>query len=366
MNKFFIALVLLTNLMPLLVFADDTLTPPQTAQNSQPAEAMPQLNQAQTTDQQLSIAYNFAYSLYTAQKFDQAKGMFQKLAAASTQPTINANSLYYYAQCAFRTGDYDGCLKGLDLLVKRWPNSPEVAKGYVTQFATFLIDQVAELQTNWNYYRYKNDTFDEKGNPQFTESVPPSYKLKRINFKLGFGLYKILQEIQTTSPTTVSEKQKLDAMLNLPIKILWVDEKAPLSQYGHPADFYAIITPAEKKQFSNVICERIFYNWKTDKLCDFFDTYDDVENSRPKYVAKTKEVVNSTTENLPILPYTAEGAANGQKPPALVQVNDAPKTLIDPTAVLTLANLFQVSGYNPYTDTFTTTNAEPIQTMPGL
>jgi len=367
MNKFFTSLFLLTTLIPIQVFADDAPSSPQAAQPtmsaSQPAEAMPQLNQAQTTAQQLSIGYNFAYSLYTAQKFDQAKDMFQKLAAASTEPTINANSLYYYSQSAFRTGDYDGCLKGLDLLVKRWPNSPEVAKGYVTQFATFLIDQVATLQTNWNYYRYKNDTLDDKGNPQFTESVPPGYKLKRINFKLGFGLYKILQEIQPTAAGTMAEKQKLDTMLNQPIKIFWVDEKAPPSQYGHPADFYAIITTSEKKQFSKIICDRIFYNWKTEKLCDFFDTYDDVENLRPKYVAKTKEPINSS-ENQPLLPYTAEGSTNGQPPPALAQVNNAPK-IIDLTAVLTLANLFQVSGYNPYTDTITKLNDDP-ETLPGL
>jgi hypothetical protein len=190
---------------------------------------------------------------------------------------------------------------------------------------------------------------DEKGNVQWKESVPPGYKLKKINFKLGFGLYRVLQEMQPNSVVAMSEKQKLDAMLKLPIKILWVDEKAPPSRFGHPEDFYAIITPAEKKQFSNLICERLFYDWKTDKLCDFFDTYDDVENLKPKYVAKTKETIDEAPA---ILPYTAEGQ-NGLQPPPLVQVNPAPKTVVDPTAVLTLANLFQVSGYDPYTDTTT-------------
>ncbi len=53
------------------------------------------------------------------------------------------------------------------------------------------------------------------------------------------------------------------------------------------------------------------------------------------------------------------------EPPALAQVNNSAKTIVDPTAVLTLANLFQVSGYNPYTDTTTTLN-DSLQTSPGL
>jgi tetratricopeptide (TPR) repeat protein len=335
MNKFSIPLLFLA-LMPFQTLAANT-----------PA-----------TDQQLMISYNYAYSLYQAQKFDQAEEVFRKLASAAMQPAINANSLFYYSQCAFRTGNYDGCVKGLDLLVKRWPQSAIITKGYVSQFATFLIDQVAAIQTNWDYYRYKDGT-DEKGEIQWKESVPVGYKIKRINFKLGFGLYKILQEIQPNSSSTVLGKQKLVQMLNLPIKILWTDEKAPPSQYGHPADFFSIISPVEKSKFSKTICDRIFYNWKTDKLCDFFDTYDDVENLNPKYVAKTKEFVPSETGIQPVYGQ----AGNGLKPPMLPQVN-SPNTYTDPTAVLTLANLFLVSGYNPYTDTYSNlTETQPA--LPG-
>ncbi len=339
MNKFFLPLLLLT-LLPVQIWAADTPV-------------------ASVTDQQLIISYNYAFSLYQAQKFDQAEDVFRKLASAAMQPTINANSLFYYAQCAFRTGNYDGCVKGLDLLVKRWPQSIVITKGYVSQFATFLIDQVAAIQTNWDYYRYKDGT-DEKGDIQWKETVPPGYKIKRINFKLGFGLYKILQEVQPNSPSTVLEKQKLVQMLNLPIKILWSDEKAPPSQYGHPADFFSIITPVEKSQFSKIICDRIFYNWKTDRLCEFFDTYDDVENLKPRYVAKTKEFVPSETEIQPV--YGQAATSNGLKPPMLAQVSNALNIYTDPTAVLTLTNLFRVSGYNPYTDTF----SNLIETQPAL
>ncbi|HXL72170.1 MAG TPA: hypothetical protein VN963_00975, partial [bacterium] len=344
--KFFFALVLLITLMPLQIRAADT-----------PAPSVPT-----AADQQSIIAYNYAYSLYQAQKFDVAEELFRKLASAAMQPSINASSLFYYSQCAFRTENYDGCVKGLNLLVKRWPNSPIITKGYVSQFAIYLIDQVAAIQTNWDYYRYSDGTLDEKGNTQWKESVPPGYKIKRINFKLGFGLYNILQETQPNSPNTILEKQKLDQMMNLPIKILWTDEKAPPSRYGHPADFFSLLTAAEKKQFSKLICDRIFYNWQTDKLSDFFDIYDDVENLKPKYVAKTKEFVSSSSDSQPVLQFNQAGTLNGIQPPMLAQVRNAPTTYTDPTAVLTLANLFRVSAYNPYTDTFTNL----IETQPAL
>jgi len=357
MNKFFIRAILFF-LVPVSLLADTPAAP------TQPMDA---------TSQQLIIAYNYAYSLYQGQRFDQAKDLFRKLAAASMQPIINGNSLYYYSQCAFRTGDYDGCVKGLDLLAKRWPDSPAISKGYVSRFATFIIDQVATLQTNWDYYRYKDNTLDEKGNPIWKESVPTGYKIKRINFKLGFGLYKILLEIEPTSTETVSAKQKLDSMLNQSLKILWVDEKAPVTRYGHPADFYSGLSENEKKHFSKVICDRIFYNWETDKLCDFFDVYDNVENFKPKFIAKTKEnpdssLLDQTTVPgvLPPLPGNppVAGAAPlpSINPPMFTAVTNTPK---DPTDVLTLANLFQVAGYNPYTDTFTTLT-ETIPPGPGM
>lgn len=317
--------------------------------------------------QQMIIAYNYAYSLYEARKFDQAKDLFRKLAAASMQPIINGNSLYYYSQCAFRTGDYDGCIKGLDLLAKRWPNSPAIKKGFVTRFATFLIDQVTTLQTNWDYYRYEDGTVDDKGDIVWKESVPAGYKIKRINFKLGFGLYKILQQIEPTANETGVAKQKLEIMLNTPIKMLWADEKAPGSRFGHPADFYSSLSDDEKKSFSKVICERVFYDWKSDKLYQFFDIYDDVENLKPKYVARTKQFDLTQTPPPPsaLVTYNGRGSTNNLAPPMLASIVVAPKTYKDPTAVLTLANLFQVTGYNPYTDTYTNL-LETNPTEPGM
>ena len=337
------------------------------AVNTPPAAPSSQ-GSSDTTSQQLIIAYNYAYSLYEAKKFVQAKDLFRKIVAASMQPVINGNSLYYYSQCAFRTGDYDGCIKGLDLLAKRWPNSPAIQKGYVTRFALFLIDQVAGLQTNWDYYRFKDTGLDADGKPEWKESVPAGYKIKRINFKLGFGLYKLLQEIQPNATETTSAKQKLETMLNQPIKILWVDEKAPPSQYGHPADFYSSISEAEKKEFSKTICDRIFYNWKSDKLCAFFDVYDDVENLKSKFIARTKPFKGLTQDTTAaLLPLSPPGSKTSgtPKPPMFKSVTKVSATYKDPTAVLTLANLFQVAGYNPYTDTFTNL-IESIPAEPGM
>ncbi len=373
MNKLVITALFLS-LIPANLFAATAPAPSvASAAPAAPAPAQPAPQAAAPVDpqtQQLIIAYNYAYSLYEARKFDQAKDLFRKLAAASMQPIINGNSLYYYSQCAFRTGDYDGCVKGLDLLAKRWPNSPAIKKGYVSRFATFLIDQVSTLQTNWDYYRYKDSAVDEKGADVWKESVPAGYKIKKINFKLGFGLYKILMQIQPTSSDTLAAKQKLDVMLNQPIKILWADEKAPVNKYGHPADFYSSLSTTEKKQFSKVICERMFYNWQNDKLYEFFDMYDDVQNLKPKFIARTKQFVSSSKDELStssILAFNSRGSmpGTGLKPPMLTEKPELPKTYKDPTLVLTLANLFQVTGYNPYTDTFTNL-IESLPAEPGM
>jgi tetratricopeptide (TPR) repeat protein len=367
MNKLAMT-VLFLSLFPATIFAATppapsvpaaapAIAPPVQPANQPVAQAAAPAAPPDAQTQQLIIAYNYAYSLYEARKFDQAKDLFRKLAAASMQPIINGNSLYYYSQCAFRTGDYDGCVKGLDLLAKRWPNSPAIKKGYVSRFATFLIAQVTALQTNWDYFRYKDSSVDEKGADVWKESVPAGYKIKKINFKLGFGLYKILMEIEPTSSDTLAAKQKLDVMLNQPIKVLWADEKAPATKYGHPADFYSSLSIAEKKQFSKVICERMFYNWQNEKMYQFFDIYDDVQNLKPKFVARTKEFVSSKEDlsTASVLAFNSRGSipGSGLKPPMVTEKPELPKTYKDPTAVLTLANLFQVTGYNPYTDTFT-------------
>jgi tetratricopeptide (TPR) repeat protein len=367
MRNCFILVILFLALTPFKLFA---VNAPAPAPPAAPAAA-PRAQSSDTTTQQLIIAYNYAYSLYEAKKFSQAKDLFRKIVAASTEPIVNGNSLYYYSQCAFRTGDYDGCIKGLDLLTKRWPNSPAIQKGYVTRFASFLIDQVSALQTNWDYYRYKDTTAEGNPNTEWKESVPVGYKIKRINFKLGFGLYKLLQEIQPKSTETVTAKQKLDGMLNQPIKILWVDEKAPPNNFGHPADFYSTLSDIEKAEFSKAICDRMFYDWKTDKLCEFFDVYDNVENLRSKFVARTKEFKESaqtdqTTSS--VVPFTSPGSPannNMPKPPMVTSVTKVAQSYKDPTAVLTLSNLFLVAGYNPYTDTFTNL-LESLPTLPGM
>ncbi len=289
---------------------------------------------AEPSVQQLYTAYNYAYTLYQAHHFEQAKDLFKKIATISTQPSLNGNALYYYSQCAFRTGDYDGCVKGLSILVKKWPNSPAIQKGYVSRFSIFLIDQVSKLQTNWDYYRYK-ETTDEKGQIVWKESVPPGFKIKRINFRLGFGLYRILTLIQPNAPETTSAKQKLQGMLNAPITLIWIDEKAPVNRYGHPEDFFSFFSTPEKKDFSKVICDRMFYNWKTDKFYQFLDMYDDVRNEKPRFIAKTKSPDETASQ---VLPQTKTSNSTASQ---------------DPTAILTLAKLFQVAGYNPYDDSFT-------------
>ena len=197
--------------------------------------------------QQLYTAYKYAYSLYAAKNYDQAKDLFKKIIILSVAiPDLNANSLYYYSQCAFRAQDYEGCMKSLNILAKRWPDSAAIKNGYVGRFSSFLIDQVSRLQTHWDYFRYPEST-DEKGGIIWKESVPPGFKARRINFRLGFGLYRVLNKTQPTSPETLAAKQKLEAMLNQPITMLWVDEKAPTSNYGHPADFFSLFFLGREK-----------------------------------------------------------------------------------------------------------------------
>ena len=236
---------------------------------------------------QLVTAYHYAYELYAAQQFIKAKEIFKKIALVTNQPALKSNSLYYYSQCAFRTEDYLGCVKALKLLVKKEPNCAAIKKGYVTRFCVFLIDQVATLQTHWDYSRYQVRV-DEKGNPVWRESIPPGPKIKRINFRLGFGLYRVLHAIQPDSPEDVAANKKLHYMLSAPLSIVWVDEKAPETKYGHPADVLSVFSSNEKKHFSNVICERMFYDFQTEYFYKFLDMHDDVRNLRPRWVAVTK------------------------------------------------------------------------------
>jgi len=304
-----------------------------------------------TLDDQLKAAYQYAYELYVDGHFPQAKEIFKKIIIASANPGLNANSLYYYSQCAIRIGDYDNCITALAILTKKWRSSAAIQKGYVKKFALAVIPQVAQIQTHWDYYRYE-DGLDDKGQWIFKESVPPSHKIKRINFRLGFGLYRILQQIQPNSPETLGAKQMLEKMLNMPMTISWIDEKPGLVNRGvHPPDFVSFLKLSEKKEFSKVICERMFYNWQTDKLYELMDMSDDIRNLKSLYSATTREPtpLENATASVPNL-----ALPPGALPPPPPGANDAQKQLSSEEIVppFTLANLFKVAGYDPYTDNF--------------
>ena len=294
----------------------------------------------------LTVAFTYAKSLYAARDFDKAKEIFKKIVIVSTDIDLNSNSLYYYSQCSFRTEDYAACVKALNILAQKWPTSPLIQTGYVTHFCSALIKEVANVQTNWDYFRFK-ERMNEDGTPLWKESIPPGFKIKRINFKLGFGLYKVLQIINPTSPDTLLAKAQLNYMINAPITLLWVDEKAPPNKWGHPEDFISYFSTVEKKDFSNVICDRMFFDWKSEKLYLFLDMCDDVRNLKPRFIAKSKVPDES---DAPAAPAAAPGA------PPVPGVNaTAILPQQDPTAVLTLSKLFLVAGYNPYQDSYTST-----------
>ena len=276
--------------------------------------------------EKLAAAYAYAKNLYAAKDFDRAKEIFKKIIIAATDPDLSQNSLYLFSQCAFRTEDFNGCVKSLTILAKRWPSSPLITSGYVSRFCYFVINEVANLQTRWDYYRFE-ERRDDKGQPVWKESVPPGLKIKRINFKLGFGLYRVLSLIQPKSPQTAYAKQKLDSMLAAPITMLWVDEKAPPTDYGHPEDFVSIFSTVEKKDFSKVICDRMFFDWETEKFYLLVDMFDDIRNLKPQFVARTWPPQEGVTVTVPTFD------------------NKAP--------FFTLSALFKIAGYNPYSDSFT-------------
>ena len=265
----------------------------------------------------------------------------------SNDPAIAPNATYYYAQCAFRTEDYVNCVKGMTVLARRWPNSSPIKKGYVTKFCVYMIDQVASVQTNWDYFRYSIRN-DEKGNPIWRESIPPGPKLKRINPRLGFGLYRVLNYLQPNSPEDVAAKQKLQKMLDVPITMIWVDEKAAQTRYGHPGDFLTLFSTNEKKAFSKVICQRMFYDFETEYLYRFLNMHDDVRNLKPRFVAVSKPPLEAT----PV-------AAPAVVPPAPLKlgaaVTTAPAPEEDVTQTLTLGKLFQFAGYYPWLNSYTNT-----------
>ncbi len=303
--------------------------------------------------EKLAVAFSYAKSLYAARNFDKAKEIFKKIVLVSTDMDLNSNSLYFYSQCSFRTEDYAACVKALTILAKRWPTSPLITTGYVTHFCSALVKEVANLQTNWDYYRFKERTNDD-GTPLWKESIPPGFKIKRINFKLGFGLYKVLQIISATGPETRLAKAQLNYMINAPITMVWVDEKAPPNKWGHPEDFMSYFSTVEKKDFSNVICDRMFFDWKTEKFYLFLDMYDDVRNLKPRFIAKTKVPEEAETSAPPAPAIPGATPVPGVNATAILPQQD-------PTVVLTLAKLFSVAGYNPYEDSYTST----IETSPS-
>ncbi len=311
------------------------------------------------TETELADVYHYANLLYLNKKFDQAKDIFKKIALSSGDPTLNANSLYYYSQCCFMTKDFEGCVKALTILAKKWPQSNAIQKGYVNRFANFVINQVSLLQVHWDYYRYMG--YNEDGKEVWKESIPPGFKVKKINFKLGFGLYRVLDIINPNAKDTKDAKDKLEVMLNMPITMVWVDEKPATNRFGHPADFLSIFSVKEKKIFSKIICERMFFDWSNDKLYQFFLTYDDVRNLKQRYVARTKAPIELS--NAPsaisgtILPTNASVVAGAPAtidagPPMSGSPEDDLNALNILTSRFTLARLFKLAGYDPYKDVF--------------
>jgi hypothetical protein len=130
--------------------------------------------------------------------------------------------------------------------------------------------------------------------------------------------------------------------------MLWVDEKAPPNKWGHPADFFSILSTIEKKEFSKVICDRMFFDWQSEKLYQFMVMYDDVRNLKPRFVARTKPPAETPSGPATLSPPVTT------PPPAPGTAAVTPKSPeADPNVVLTLSKLFDISGYNPYDDTFT-------------
>ncbi|HET9870821.1 MAG TPA: hypothetical protein VFR02_10045 [bacterium] len=299
----------------------------------------------------IEAAYQYGYSLFTANNFKESKQYYLYVVLNGQDAELKANSLYMLCQCYLRLGDYNNCVKAANMLAGGYPRSTVVKNGMLTTFATSLISQISNLQTDWDYWRYQDGT-DDKDQPIWKESVPVGKPIKRIDFRLAFGLYRALEKINPASPQVAAAKKQLDGMLNRPLTIIWVDQKAAPNDQGHPADFFSLFTKKEKKKFSQVICERMFYDWKTDMLYRFMDMYDDVRNHNPQYTAKTFNLDEDNSSTSPLV--APAGSAAPPPPPgapapstATVSANDS---FNEP--VLTLAKLFAAAAYNPYSDTF--------------
>lgn len=302
-----------------------------------PAAAAPADNDA------LLLEYKRAYEIYQAKRIPEAKEIFKKVAETSTQDELTANSLFLLANCYIKMGEYDNCVQAVQTISSKYAHTGIVQKGQLLQFAVNIIDRACKIQTNWDYWRYQ-DGVDENKQPVWKESVPPGQQIARINFKLPFGMYKTLQQTQPNNPYTLQAKTKLETMMAAPITFTWIDEKAKLSPYGHPADFFSKLGIREKKHFSQVICERMFYEWKTEKFHLILNMYDDVRNLKHRYTAK-----GAGWEEKPQVSKDASGKQVVLKPGVKVA-----------EGVFSLAKLFEAAAYDPYNDAFrSATEAQP-------
>ncbi|HVM32211.1 MAG TPA: hypothetical protein VMU88_03690 [bacterium] len=304
----------------------------------------------------VDAAYQYAYSLFAANNLTQAKQYYLYVVLNGTDSEQKANSLYFLSQCYLRLGDLNNCVKAANMLAGGYPKSSVVKNGMLTNFCTNLISQITNLQTDWDYWRYQDGT-DDKNEPIWKESVPVGKRIKRIDFKLAFGLYRALLKIDPKSAEVADAKKKLDGMLSRPLTIIWVDEKAAPNRLGHPADFFSYFTKNDKKAFSKVICDRMFYDWKSDMLYRFMDMYSDVRNLKPQYTAKTFNLDSDNSDTALINNSTPAGSA--PPPPPLPGAPDAgattPAAATAPAVTdtdLTLGRLFAISAYDPYSDTF--------------
>ncbi len=273
--------------------------------------------EAQVPVGELMQNYQEALKAYRHKEYPTSKKLLTEIVASSQNDNLTANCLCLMAASDIGLGQYDACLKNIERVTKDYSHTPAVQQGYVTRFSTYIIDQIANLPTTWDYLRWE-DGKDAEGKTQYKESVPLGTHIVRVDFKLAFGLYRCMQKIAPDAPETTSAKKKLVGMLTTPINFVWVDEKVRLREKGHPVDFLSKITLKEKKRFSEIICERIFHDWKTDKMYQCLEFYDEVKNLKHRYTA----------------------IGNG------------------PGNTITLAKVFYFAGYDPFTgDAFNPTES---------
>src|SRR5260221_2783617 len=68
---------------------EESIIPPQPAEPTGPPLS------------QLVTAYKYAYELYAAHQFAKANDIFKKISLVTNNPTLKANYLFYFSQCAF-------------------------------------------------------------------------------------------------------------------------------------------------------------------------------------------------------------------------------------------------------------------------